>query len=106
VADCRPVKGASLFKQTIAKQAFFCYYKVMEEETRQKFLEINEKLDKIYKSTERTRKYFLWTMIISIVVIVLPLVGLAILIPVIFSTFSGIGGGGGDVNSTLDALGL
>lgn len=68
---------------------------------RQKFEEVDEKIDKIYKSTERTRKYFLWTMIISIVVIVLPLIALVFVAPLFLSLY-----GGGDVNQTLDSLGL
>jgi uncharacterized BrkB/YihY/UPF0761 family membrane protein len=78
---------------------------MQEQETTQKIKEINEKLDKIYTSTEQTRKYFKWTMIISLVVIVLPFIGLLLLIPTVVGLFSGVSGGG-DINSTLDALGL
>jgi type II secretory pathway component PulF len=77
----------------------------MDEEIKEKLQQTDEKLDKIYKSCEQTRKYFLWTMIISIVVIVLPLIGLLIVIPSFLSLFSGLGAGG-DINSTLDALGI
>ena len=40
-----------------------------------------KKLDAIYRSVEKTRKYFLWTLVITIVTIVLPLVALAVLVP-------------------------
>jgi len=73
----------------------------MDEETREKIQEIDKKLDTIYRSVEKTRKYFLWTMIISIVVIVLPLVGLLFVAPLFLSLY-----GGGDINQTLDLLGL
>ena len=74
----------------------------MDEETREKIQEIDKKLDTIYRSVEKTRKYFQWTMIITIIVIVLPLVGLLFVIPLFLSLLSG----GGDVNQTLDLLGL
>ena len=38
-------------------------------------------MEAIYKSVEKMRKYFLWTMIITIAVIVLPMIGLAFAIP-------------------------
>lgn len=45
-------------------------------------------LEKIYQSTEKTRKLFLWTLIISVVAIVLPLVGLVMAIPYFLKTMS------------------
>jgi hypothetical protein len=78
----------------------------MDEETKQQLREMSEKIDKIYKSTEQTRKYFTWTMIISLVVIVLPLIALLFVLPLFFSSPGGIGGGGGNINQTLDTLGL
>ncbi len=39
------------------------------------------KLDAIYTSVEKTRKYFLWTLIISVAMVVLPLIGLIVVIP-------------------------
>jgi len=45
-------------------------------------LEMQEKkIDAIYISVEKTRKYFLWTMIITVVTIVLPLIAAVVLIP-------------------------
>lgn len=56
----------------------------------QKILELEAKVDKIYKSVEKTRKYFLWTMIITIALFVLPLVGLLFAIPAFLSTYADI----------------
>lgn len=53
----------------------------MEEEIRKRLDAQGELLEKIYKSAEKTRKYFLWTLIISLAVIVLPLIGLIFVIP-------------------------
>lgn len=49
----------------------------------------DKRLDAIYVSVEKTRKYFLWTMIGSIVMFVLPLLGIMIAIPWLLSTLSG-----------------
>lgn len=54
---------------------------MQEEEIKKRLDRQDELLEKIYKSTERTRKYFLWTMIISIVFFILPLIGLLFVIP-------------------------
>jgi hypothetical protein len=53
----------------------------METDLQKKLEEQDKKLEAIYKSVEKMRKYFLWTMIITIIVIVLPLIGLAFAIP-------------------------
>ena len=62
-----------------------------------KLEEQNKKIDGIYKSVEKTRKYFLWTLIISIVVVVLPLIGLLFVIPQFLSLYSSL---------NLESLGL
>lgn len=46
-----------------------------------------EVLEKIYISTERTRKMFLWTLILTIITFVLPLVGLMFAIPYFINTY-------------------
>lgn len=54
----------------------------------QKLEEQGKKLDAIYRSSEKTRRYFLWTLIISILVIALPLIGLLIVIPQFLNTLN------------------
>lgn len=53
----------------------------------QKLKELEEKINAIYISVEKTRKYFLWTMIITVVAFVLPLIGLAFVIPSFMSNY-------------------
>jgi len=65
----------------------------MEQEILQKFEEQGEKIDKIYVSVEKTRKYFLWTMIITIATIVLPLLAMIVLIPWMLKIMSSAYGG-------------
>lgn len=60
----------------------------MEEEILKKMEEQEVKIDAIWISVEKTRKYFLFTMISSIVMVVLPLIGLLIAIPIMLSTLS------------------
>jgi hypothetical protein len=51
------------------------------DETIKKLEQQDEKLDAIYASAEKTRKYLLWTLTITVAVIVAPLIGLPFAIP-------------------------
>jgi len=57
--------------------------------------ELKEKLDAIYQSVEKTRKYFLWTLIATVITFILPLIALAFIIPwflkTLTSTYQGLG---------------
>lgn len=53
----------------------------MEEKILQKLEEQEQKLNAIYKSVESARKIFLATLIITIAMFVLPLVGLIFVVP-------------------------
>ncbi|HEC32690.1 MAG TPA: hypothetical protein ENI63_00330 [Candidatus Kaiserbacteria bacterium] len=65
----------------------------MEEETKRRLDEQGILLEKIYTSVEKTRKYFMWTLIISLVVFILPLIGMIFVIPSFLSVYtSGLGG--------------
>ena len=65
----------------------------MEEETKKRLDAQDELLEKIYISVEKTRKYFLWTLIISLVVFILPLIGLVFILPKFLSTYTQALGG-------------
>lgn len=64
----------------------FFNIKNMEQDVLNKLEEQDKKMDAIYVSVEKMRKYFLWTLIISILVIVLPLLGLIFIIPQFLDT--------------------
>lgn len=49
---------------------------------------LERKVDAVYTSAEKTRKYMMWTAIITVAVIVLPLLGLVFVIPQFISLFS------------------
>ncbi|MDD4990555.1 MAG: hypothetical protein PHW31_04625 [Candidatus Pacebacteria bacterium] len=52
-----------------------------ENEILQKLAEQDKKIDAVYQSVEKTRKYFLLTLIISVAVIILPLIGILFMMP-------------------------
>ena len=54
--------------------------------------ELEKKIDAVYVSAEKTRKYFLTIIIVSAVAFVLPLAGLLFAIPSFLSTYSNMGG--------------
>ena len=66
----------------------------MDEEIKRQFAEQQELLQKTFISVEKTRKYFMWTMILSLAFFVLPLVAIFALLPTIMSGLTaGYGGG-------------
>lgn len=46
------------------------------------------KIDAIYASVEKTRKYLLWTMLATIAFFVLPLIGLLFVVPSFISSYT------------------
>ena len=60
----------------------------MEQDILKKLEAQEQKIDAIFKSVERTRKYFLWTLVISIVVIVVPLIGIVFLLPTLLNSIA------------------
>jgi hypothetical protein len=66
----------------------------MEQEIIQKLEAQEKKIDEIYASVEKLRKYFQWTLIITVVTVVLPMIGLVVIIPwflkIMTSAYSGI----------------
>ncbi|MFA7201798.1 MAG: hypothetical protein WC099_02295 [Candidatus Paceibacterota bacterium] len=60
----------------------------MEQDILKKLEEQEKKIDAIFVSVERTRKYFMWTLIISVMVIVLPLIGMLFLLPTLLNSIS------------------
>ncbi len=65
----------------------------MDPETKEKLEVLGKRIEEIYISVEKTRKYFQWTLIITIATIVLPLIALAFVIPYFLRTItSGMNG--------------
>lgn len=64
----------------------------MDQEILNRLQTQGELLQKIYTSAEKTRKYFMWTLVASLAFFIVPLVGLMFVIPTFLST---VGGGYG-----------
>lgn len=64
-----------------------------EQQILQKLKELDGKVDKVYKSTERTRKYILIMLVVSVAVVFLPIIGLIFVIPQFLNIYSDLGGG-------------
>ena len=62
-----------------------------DQAVQQKLSELEKKIDAVYVSVEKTRKYFLWVGIITVALFVLPLIGLVFAIPQFLSTYQEIG---------------
>jgi hypothetical protein len=67
----------------------------MDQETQEKMANLEKKVDDIYISVEKTRKMILWTGIITVAIIVLPLIAMMFVIPSFISNYT----------TTLNSLG-
>jgi TRAP-type mannitol/chloroaromatic compound transport system permease small subunit len=63
----------------------------MELEFTTRLTVLEQKIDAMYASVEKLRKYFLWTGIITVVLFVLPLIGLVFAVPSFIKSYSQIG---------------
>lgn len=61
----------------------------MEPALEARLAALEQKVDAIYVSTEKTRKYFLWTLIISVALFVLPLIGVVLVAPAFINSYVG-----------------
>ena len=66
----------------------------MDAELAQRLQAQDAKLDAIWQSVEKTRKYFQMTFWITVILFVLPLVGLIFVVPYAMSSYLGALGGG------------
>mgnify|MGYP003418982461 FL=1 len=60
----------------------------MDQEIKNKLDEQGLKIDAIFASVEKSRKYFLVTMWVTVLAIVLPMIGLAFFAPSFLDTYS------------------
>ena len=56
----------------------------MEEDLKTRLDAQEKKIDAIYVSVEKTRKYFLWTLIATVVAFVLPIIAIAVILLMAF----------------------
>lgn len=55
-----------------------------------KMEELEKKIDKLQSSIDRLNKVFFWTLVITVVLFVLPLIGLIFVIPQFLSIYGGL----------------
>jgi len=60
----------------------------MDPDLQQKITQLEQKIDQMQKTLDQFKQYFKWTMILSIVFFVLPLIGIVIMLPMMFNTIS------------------
>ena len=65
----------------------------MDEEIKKQLNEQRQLIEQIWISVEKTRKYFLWTMIVSILLFVLPLIIFLFALPSFLGNLTGGVGG-------------
>ena len=65
----------------------------MEEEIKEQIHRQQKLLDEIYVSVKKTQKYFQWTLILSLAVIILPLILFLFMLPNLIKVLgNGLGG--------------
>lgn len=62
----------------------------MDQEIKARLDRQDEALNAIFISVEKTRKYFLWLLVITVAMFVIPLLGLLVAIPSFLSVYSQI----------------
>lgn len=60
----------------------------MDQQLSDRLEAVERKLSEIYVSTEKTRKYFLVTMWVTIAFLVLPVIGLLFAVPAFLSSYA------------------
>ncbi|MEO6536502.1 MAG: hypothetical protein ABIT47_02330 [Candidatus Paceibacterota bacterium] len=60
----------------------------MEPDISVRLTALEAKIDAVYLSVEKTRKYFLTSAIVTVVMVVLPIVGLLFVIPSFLSSYT------------------
>jgi len=60
----------------------------MENDIQTKIAELEKKVDAVYESVEKMRKYMMWTGLVTLGLIVLPLIALAFIIPSLIDTYT------------------
>ena len=61
----------------------------MDEQLYQKIAELELKVDEIYKVTNTAKKMFIWSLVISLFLFVIPLIILAFILPSMLNTITG-----------------
>lgn len=58
----------------------------MDQELKERLDRMDLQLEEVYRSSERIRKYFFWSLILGLAFFILPLIGLLFAIPYYLKT--------------------
>ncbi len=61
----------------------------MEQEVLQRLERLEQKLDRTTTSVEKTRKYMLWSLVVTVGMIIVPILLLLFFLPMLLDGFSG-----------------
>lgn len=62
------------------------------ENIEKRIIALEEKIDSIYISVEKTRKYFLWILVITVIAFILPIILMIFTVPRFIDTYNSLGG--------------
>lgn len=65
----------------------------MDEEILQALRRQEEKIDQMFRSVEKLRRYFMWMIIIAVVTLVLPMIAMIFVLPWAIGTITSAYGG-------------
>lgn len=68
---------------------------MIDPELSDRLTRLEAKVEQAYKAAESTRKYLFWTGVITIILFVLPLIGLVFAVPQFLSSYTGALNGAG-----------
>lgn len=60
----------------------------MEPNINERLAVLEKKIDDMYTSFEKVRKYFIWSGIVTLALIILPIIGLIFAVPSFLNTYS------------------
>jgi len=64
----------------------------MDEQLYKKIEDLEAKVDNLYKTMQTAKKYFMWSLILTLVFFVLPLIILIFLLPSLMNTITSYSG--------------
>ncbi len=65
----------------------------MDEALQTRLEDLEKKLDAVFRSVEKMRRFFFWTLVLTVVMVVLPLIGLVFAIPAYLGTLNSLTAG-------------
>jgi NADH:ubiquinone oxidoreductase subunit 3 (subunit A) len=99
--------GREIFVRACTIKRSLRIYYFMENEKESKLLKRieaqEEKLNQIFTSVEKMRKYFLWTFWLTVIVFVIPLIAMVFVLPWFISSYTSTLSGAASADSSGNA---